>query len=118
MNNILPQLICAHLVGDFALQNHWMANNKASDGAVCFIHVMVYGIPMTLVLLVNGHLGLTPCFVLWLIQLQHFLQDRYQLHLKWMKFYRQTEPERWPTGPLCVDQAWHIAFLWLFSRML
>jgi len=62
----------------------------------------------------NPHI---PLWMLCAISAQHFLQDRFALHLKWMRIYKQTPPEMWSTGPLCVDQAWHVAFLWLFATL-
>lgn len=46
-----------------------------------------------------------------LIGVQHYAQDRYALHLRWMKFYGQTPPDKWPVGPLCIDQAMHIVWI-------
>lgn len=59
-----------------------------------------------------------PVIAFLAIMLQHWLQDRFALHLKWMRLYEQTPPEIWPVGPLCMDQAWHIAFLWLVSVLI
>lgn len=117
---LLPQLIVAHLIGDFLFQSHWMASNKAKSSFVCVVHVAFYLVPFFMVWSMNPFQWQNniPLWMYAAIAVQHFLQDRFQLHLKWMKFYGQTPPEHWPTGPLCVDQAWHIAFLWLFSMML
>lgn len=115
MSDLLPQLICAHLIGDFILQDDLMAREKATDSLVCAIHVTTYLIPfLVLALIANDFAN----WLLFAIPAQHFLQDRFQLHLCWMKLYGQTPPDKWPTGPLCVDQAWHIAFLWVFSALV
>lgn len=116
--NLLPSLICAHLVGDFILQNDWMAANKSKNSIACLLHVVFYLAPFSLCFEIVGFHG-WPARWLWIaIGVQHFLQDRFALHLKWMTFYDQTPSDKWPTGPLCVDQAWHIAFLWLFSSLV
>lgn len=99
-------LIAAHLIGDFLLQNHWM-QRKGKDTGVCFVHVTAYAIPWVVLVL----LRIIPEWFFVAVYVQHFLQDRFQLHVRWMKFYGQTTPEQWPMGPLCVDQAMHLSFI-------
>ena len=103
---MIPQLIIAHLIGDFLLQNDWM-QAKSRSSAVCSVHVACYSIPF-LVLVAAGAL---PLWTLLAILAQHWAQDRFALHLKWMRAYKQTPPEKWPVGPLCMDQSWHLAFI-------
>jgi hypothetical protein len=117
MNDLLPQLICAHLVGDFVLQNNDMAKNKASCSTWCAAHVAIYSIPFVIVCMTNKVPPVMP-WLLLAILIQHYFQDRYALHLKWMKLYGQTPPDKWPTGPLCVDQAFHIGFIWICTLFL
>lgn len=104
MNNLLPLCFIAHLVGDFLLQNDVMASRKMKESLICFAHVCCYSFMFWLIL---------PPAAVALICLEHFLQDRFQLHVKWMRFYRQTAPDKWPTGPLCVDQSFHLLFITL-----
>ncbi len=102
LNDWLPWF----LVADFLLQNHWMATGKATSSKVCAVHVAAYLLPFCLL----GYLG-APWWPIVLIGAEHFLQDRFALHLRWMFFYRQSSFGSWPTGPLCVDQAMHIVFI-------
>lgn len=103
----LPALLfAAHAFGDFPLQNDWM-QRKVVSSWVCTVHVAAYSMPFIALACFAG----LPLWALALILVQHWLQDRFSLHKKWMSFYRQTPPEKWPVGPLCMDQAWHIAFL-------
>ncbi len=104
--DLLPFLIVAHLIGDFILQNHWM-QTKSKSSYVCTVHVACYALPFLSLALA----GWLPAWLLGVILLEHWLQDRFALHLKWMRVYRQTEPSLWPVGPLCVDQAFHIGFI-------
>lgn len=113
MNDLLPQLICAHLIGDFILQNERMAKFKAQDSAVCIFHVTIYALPFLIVRWIGCPDA--PLWIFYAILIQHYFQDRYQLHLKWMTLYPQTPPDKWPTGPLCVDQAFHIGFIWILT---
>lgn len=109
MNHIdlLPLLIVAHLVGDFLLQNDKMAANKAKSHRACLSHINAYNIPFVVLYV----FGIAPWSLALPILAQHYVQDRYALHLRWMNFYGQTPPERWQTGPLCVDQAMHLAWI-------
>lgn len=102
----LPLLIVCHLAGDFLLQNHWM-QSKSKNSFVCTVHVCCYAIPF----LIPAHFGMLTGLQLILILAEHWLQDRFGLHLKWMKLYKQTTPDLWPVGPLCMDQSFHLAFI-------
>ncbi len=106
-------LLAAHAFGDFPLQNHWM-QTKSTSSWVCTVHVMAYSLPFLLLVLLAG----LPLWAFVAIITQHWLQDRFALHLKWMRFYGQTPPDKWPTGPLFMDQAWHVAFLGLIASLL
>ena len=69
--------IYAHLIGAHLLQNDWMALNKKRSSWHCLVHVVVYMVPF----LFTG--------LLWwqiaLIGLQHYLQDRTQFVVWFMK---------------------------------
>jgi hypothetical protein len=110
---MIALLITAHLIGDFILQNNWM-QAKSRSSWVCTVHVGAYALPFVPLVLWAG----LPVWALLAILAQHWLQDRFALHLRWMRFYRQTPPDVWPVGPLCVDQAWHIACLGVIGYFL
>ena len=109
----MSYLIIAHLIGDFLLQNDWM-QAKSRSSLVCSAHVACYSIPFALIW------GATrwPIWALAAILLEHWVQDRFALHLKWMRLYRQTAPDKWPVGPLCMDQSMHLAFIAALSFYL
>jgi hypothetical protein len=60
--------ILAHLIGDYLLQNDWMAQNKQKSSWACTVHVATYMIPFFFC-------GLTEWQFL-LIAIQHWVQDR------------------------------------------
>ena len=103
--NLISYCIAAHLVGDFLLQNNWMAANKGRSHVACACHVSAYLLPFLALVLFAG----APLLAIILVGAQHYAQDRYALHLRWMAIYGQTPPDKWPVGPLCVDQSAHIA---------
>ena len=106
-------LIVAHAFGDFPLQNDWM-QAKSRNSWVCTVHVAAYSLPFMALVALAG----LPWWAFAAIVTQHWLQDRFALHLKWMRLYRQTPPDKWPVGPLCMDQAWHISFLGLVGSLV
>ena len=60
-----------HLFGDFVLQSHWMAENKAKCSRVCALHALLYTLPFLI---------LRPSVTaLVVIGGSHFLIDRFRL---------------------------------------
>lgn len=94
------------------MQNNWM-QRKAVDSWVCTVHVLTYGVPF-LCFTVPPH-AMLHWSVFIMILGQHWLQDRFQLHIRWMTWWDQTPASAWPVGPLYVDQCWHLAWLMVFA---
>ena len=93
----------AHLIGDFILQNEWMATKKRQSSFACLVHVLVYLIPFLL------------CNLQWwqiaLIGSQHFVEDRKMLFTSfWMRAWKRVPLENWNLR-LFVDQAFHIVWI-------
>ena len=95
--------IVAHLVGDFILQNEWMAVNKKQSSLICTIHVLVYLLPFLFCNLCWWQI----CF----IGIQHFLQDRTGFVFWWIHFWKRVPKEHLGNLHLFVDQSFHI--LWI-----
>lgn len=93
----------AHMVGDFILQNDWMARNKKLNPIACAVHSVVYLMPFLLT-----HL---QWWQLILIGLQHFAQDHTEFVFWWMRDVKRVPQEQWGLIPLWVDQSLHI--LWI-----
>lgn len=71
--------IVAHFIGDFILQNDWMAREKFHSSFACLVHVVFYTLPF---------LFLTQEPVtLAIIAVTHFMIDRWRLprYLIWAK---------------------------------
>lgn len=64
------ELLC-HLIGDYLLQNRWMASEKTRSLAVALLHGLLYALPF---LAVRPSLGA----FLW-IGLSHALIDRFEV---------------------------------------
>lgn len=100
--------ILAHFIGDFLLQNDWMAVGKKRSSWICTIHVLLYMLPFLLTDLRWG--------ALVLIAVQHWLQDRTQFVGWWCKkmgsFQGELKQDVLPWGHFVVDQVFHFVWMW------
>lgn len=66
-----------HLVGDYLLQNDWIAREKTRSSRVAMLHANLYATPFLLV-----------CWSPWiaLLWLSHFFIDRYRIAVVWIRF--------------------------------
>jgi hypothetical protein len=102
----------AHLIGDYLIQNDWMATRKNKQTIPCLIHGITYCLPFLL------------CNMIWwqivLIGVEHFLQDRLGF-ARW--FMRHTDHELFATGALSpwsivvTDNVIHLVFIWLVTLL-
>lgn len=80
--------IYAHLIGDYLLQNDWMAFGKKQKSWICAVHIAAYMVPFLL------------CGFAWwqlaIIAVQHFAQDRTGFVMWLMKVKGS---EKFATGP-------------------
>ncbi|HFK5582141.1 TPA: DUF3307 domain-containing protein [Elizabethkingia anophelis] len=101
--------ILAHFIGDFLLQNDWMAQNKKKTSYACTIHVLFYLLPFLLT-------ELTFAQIL-LIGIQHWLQDRTKFVSWWCKttgsFQGELGKDCLPYGHFIVDQVFHFIWMWI-----
>lgn len=114
----LPYVL-AHFIGDFLLQNDWMAVNKKKSNLACLFHVILYMFPFCFVDITS--------FQFILIAVQHYFQDRttfiawwcrtmgsFQSELKHNALVRSNQFERvLPWGHFVVDQIFHFIWLWV-----
>ena len=116
MNDTLTLAIVGHLVGDYLLQNDWMALNKKKHSLPCAVHATLWTLA---VCAFAGWWSLPAIAVLWIT---HFLQDRTGIILFWMtKINRQAEFTKPPSAPwsiMVVDNVWHIVVLWAVWRFI
>ncbi|MEY9506938.1 hypothetical protein ABIE87_006496 [Bradyrhizobium diazoefficiens] len=76
---ITADQILAHLVGDYLLQSHWMAQNKAKQSLAAGIHAVSYTVPF-LLLSQNWKAIAFICIT-------HFLIDRFRL-ARWVVYLK------------------------------
>lgn len=116
MNQSLTLAIIGHLVGDYLLQNDWMALNKKKRSFPCVVHCWIWASAVCL------FAGWFSVWVIAVLFFTHFLQDRTQIIVFWMtKINTQekfTEPPMAPWSLIVVDNVWHIVTLWAVWRFL
>lgn len=96
----------AHLIGDYLLQNDWMAFGKKQRSWICAVHILAYMIPFLF------------CGLAWwqlaLIAVQHFAQDRTGF-IMWLMKVKGSE--KFATGPcapwsiIVTDNVVHIVWI-------
>jgi hypothetical protein len=100
--------IYAHLIGDYLIQNDWMALNKKKNSWICLVHVLTYMIPFVFT-------NINPLGLL-LIAVQHYIQDRTYMIAWFCRVTKKFQPEIskfW--GHIIVDNVVHILWMALVS---
>lgn len=101
-------IVLAHLVGDYIIQSHWMANRKTESWPIALLHGVTYTIPYALV--TQSPLALA------VIAGTHALIDRYRL-ARWVVWAsNQLAPKAWrnpvtATGYSVDTPAWLAVWL-------
>lgn len=112
----LTLAIIGHLVGDYLLQNDWMALNKKKRTLPCAVHCALWAIS------VCAFAGWWSWWVAPLLFAAHFAQDRSGVVLWWMtKVNRQSQFVSGPCAPwsiIVVDNVWHIVTLYIAARLI
>src|SRR5271167_1883923 len=88
-----------HFVGDYLLQNQWMATRKSLKGMpghiACTIHVLLYTFAVAL------FVGWHPLFLL-IVAIPHWIIDRWSLANYILRAKNGYWPKNtWSTSPLC-----------------
>jgi len=128
------ELIIGHLIGDYLLQNDWMAKNKVNntvDGYwACFVHCFIYSTTIALFVTQCGwatsfsflepQIGSTTFHVAFLIAfLSHYPIDKFSLGKKWMKLFGHSLDGPFaPCVYIGVDNGAHLALMMLGFSIL
>jgi hypothetical protein len=113
--------IIGHLVGDYLLQNDWMAQNKKRESAPCVMHCILWTFS---VILFAGWVNMQfkGLAIMAILFATHFIQDRTQIIVFWMtRVNRQpkfVEPPMAPWSIIVVDNVWHIVTIWAVWRWI
>lgn len=92
---MIGAVLLAHLVGDYLIQSHWMANKKTEPSAHGWIAATIHGTTYTLpfVFITQSWAALA------IIAGTHILIDHWRLarHFVWLR--NQLAPKQWRTEP-------------------
>lgn len=84
-------MVLGHLMGDYVLQNNWMALNKKRMAIPCWTHCFLYTVCVYLSVYpyINNKLINISDNILFVlgIFMSHYVLDRTHLIDRWMKFY-------------------------------
>jgi hypothetical protein len=117
--NTFDLLLVGHLVGDWLLQNDWMARGKRGNvlSLAGMVHFATYTATVMGALWLFGDRGLCPAFYLAgsiLVFVSHWLIDATCLAGRWMLFFRQSDLD-WVR--VVVDQTLHILVLTILALL-
>lgn len=100
-----------HLVGDFLLQNDWMALNKKKSSLHCHIHCAVYTLTIWLFTGWDAW-SMAVCYI------AHFAIDRSDVIDRYMTIIGQERfktPPMWPWSVIAVDNTFHLLTLFILN---
>ena len=111
--NTFDWLMMGHFVGDWLLQNDWMAKGKKRRlfNLAGLAHLAAYTTTVVGAFWFSGVRDRQPAFYLALgaiVLVSHWLIDATRLVERWMRFYRQSDLE---VVRLMVDQTLHLLVL-------
>jgi len=112
--NTFTYLLMAHLLGDWLLQNDWMAKGKKQGlfTLAGMVHFAIYTATTLCALWLSGvtdkNGGLYLIFSAMAIFVSHWLIDAMDAAGRWMRFYRQSDRE---IVRVMVDQTLHLLVL-------
>lgn len=109
----LSYAIVGHLIGDFIIQNHWMAIEKKKRNWPCLVHCTLYTLAVYIC-------TFWPLWTLPFIFIPHFLIDRTNFISKWMGWMGQAgfRDGLAPWSSIIVDNVFHIVTLFIIHVFL
>ncbi len=117
--NIFTWLLLGHLIGDWLLQNDWMARGKKTSFFALpgLTHFLTYTISVVAMLwLAIGDTLSPPHYILafLLLFVSHWIIDGTDVVGIWMRFSHQTDV---PMVRVMVDQTFHLIILAIIANL-
>lgn len=100
-------IIAAHMLGDYILQNDWMAANKFKSAWVRTVHVFCYCLPFVAVAWLHAESWQNGLWFVLAVFGTHWLTD----------CRRWASGEKWCAKPIMVDQTIHIVTLAILCHL-
>lgn len=104
--NLFESLLIGHLVGDFLLQNRWMAENENRRLSPLLLHCLVYTLAIYFFSRPAGGISLIALAVVYF---SHALLDQRQVVQWWMEKITRSADIKWLH--VAADQTFHILIL-------
>ena len=99
--------LMAHFIGDYLIQNDYMALNKKKSQKACMLHILTYMLPFLFVKEIT-------IISFLLIAIQHYFQDRTDF-VKWFMDWKGnkqfSEPPMGPWSITLTDNLLHIIWI-------
>lgn len=106
--------LVGHLVGDYLLQNDWMAQGKKRAHWPCLVHVAAYTLAVML-------FTQWPLWIAAVVFVPHYLIDRWGFVPWYMRAIGQTsfmEPPMSPWSRIAVDNTLHVVCLFFTQQLV
>jgi hypothetical protein len=103
--------LMGHLIGDYLLQNDWMALNKKKASFPCTVHCLIWSLCVLLC-------ARWPLWTLPVLFITHFAQDRTNIVVWLMNHKGQKQFAQPPMAPwsiIVVDNVLHMTVVWALS---
>lgn len=100
-------LIVAHMMGDYLLQNTWMAMNKARRVEPCLLHSFLYTLAVSVVC------GWWDWRAL-VVGASHYVIDHYRIGVWWRQLYSRDTDLPWV---ITADNTMHLLILFLLAKV-
>lgn len=117
--SIFDWLIIGHFVGDWLLQNDWMALGKTSGlrSINGLVHYLVYTVTIALVLAIVTYTHIAPTVFLICVSItfiSHWIIDGGNLAARWMRFFGQRNQTM---VRVVIDQTFHLCILGIITTI-
>lgn len=112
---MITDAIIGNLVGDYLLQNSYLALNKKKSSLICAVHCAIWTLSVCL---------FSGWWIPWVIValfVSHFIQDRTQIISRYMDAVGQKSSRTGicaPWSAIFVDNVFHIVTLWAISKAI
>lgn len=110
--------LVGHCVGDYILQNDWMAKNKKLRFWPCFVHAMIY--TCSVMFFSGWMLSHDWLPILFAVLIPHYLIDRSKFVGWYMWVFHQDDFAKPPLAPwstIAVDNSFHFVCLWIVASV-
>jgi hypothetical protein len=109
---MLTWLFAGHMVGDYLLQNRWMAIKKAQGLMPLLVHSFVYTLSIALFEFMGGRIKIPGLIIIFIA---HVVLDQRAFVKWWAKKITQSDSVPWLV--VMLDQSWHIVVLAVASLL-